>query len=44
MNGDNLVYFEVMCSSIHENSYEEIDHEDPNYQRYISQLKGVGLW
>ena len=30
--------------SIHENSYEEIDHEDPNYQRYKSQLRGVGLW
>jgi len=30
--------------SIHENSYEEIDHEDPNYQGYRSQLRGVGLW
>ena len=30
--------------SIHENSYEEIDHEDSNYQRYKSQLRGVGLW
>jgi hypothetical protein len=30
--------------SIHENSYEEIDHEDPNYREYKSQLKRVGLW
>jgi hypothetical protein len=30
--------------SIQENSYEEIDHENPNYQGYRSRLEGAGLW
>ena len=30
--------------SIHNNGYGEIDHQDPNYQGYRSQLEGAGLW